>query len=68
VQERLTSQVANAIDEHLKPKGVGVVIEAVHLCMACRGVRKPADTVTSKLIGMMKKKAMRAEFLSLARE
>ncbi|WP_106397129.1 GTP cyclohydrolase I FolE [Actinocorallia populi] len=52
VQERLTSQVADALMDHLKPRGVIVVIEAEHLCMTMRGVRKPgAKTVTSAVRG-----------------
>ena len=68
VQERLTEQVADAIVEHLHPKGVGVVIRARHSCMGCRGVRKPrAVMTTSSLRGALKEKpAARAEFLGLA--
>lgn len=66
VQERLTTQIANAIDEHLKPKGVAVLISAKHLCMCMRGVRKGADTVTSCLRGVMLKPEVRSEFLALA--
>ncbi|MEY2785822.1 MAG: cyclohydrolase, partial [Planctomycetota bacterium] len=52
VQERLTVQIADAIDTVLKPRGVAVVIEAKHQCMSLRGVRKPcADTVTSRMLG-----------------
>lgn len=55
MQERLTSQIADAIMEHLKPKGVGVVIEAEHLCMSMRGVAKPgAETVTSAVRGILR--------------
>jgi GTP cyclohydrolase IA len=63
VQERLTSQVADAIERTLEPKGVLVVIEAEHLCMSMRGVRKPgASTVTSAVRGMMRRNpATRAE-------
>jgi GTP cyclohydrolase I len=69
VQERLTEQIAEAIETHLSPAGVGVVIEATHSCMVCRGVRKPGATmVTSALRGALKDKpAARAEFLTLAR-
>ena len=66
-QERLTKQVADLLDEHLAPKGVGVVIEAEHLCMSMRGVRKPGSvTVTSAVRGMFKANpATRAEALSI---
>lgn len=55
VQERLTSQVADTLDASLKPKGVMVVIEAEHLCMSMRGVRKPGSTtVTSAVRGLFR--------------
>ena len=68
VQERLTEQVADAIDETLQPRGVGVVIEAVHLCMMMRGVEKQGSkTITSALRGQFRDCPMtRAEFLALA--
>ena len=68
VQERLTQQIAEAIDEVLKPVGVGVVIEAVHLCMMMRGVEKQnSRTITSALRGSFRDDAMtRDEFLRLA--
>jgi GTP cyclohydrolase I len=66
VQERLTTQVADALVEHLKPQGVIVVIECEHLCMTMRGVRKPgAKTVTSAVRGVMNNPATRAEAMSL---
>jgi GTP cyclohydrolase I len=66
VQERLTSQIADAMTEVLKPSGVLVVIEAEHLCMSMRGVRKPgARTVTSAVRGQMRAAATRAEAMSL---
>jgi GTP cyclohydrolase I len=67
VQERLTSQIADAIMRKLKPRGVIVVIEAEHLCMAMRGVRKPgAVTTTSAVRGQFKTNAAsRAEVLGL---
>ena len=67
VQERLTTQVARWIDDQLQPKGVGVVIEAEHLCMSLRGVQKPgARTVTSALLGHVRDDARtRQEFLAL---
>lgn len=68
VQERLGEQIANALDEVLQPKGVGVVIEAVHLCMMMRGVEKQGSrTITSSLRGAFRDDAKtRAEFLQLA--
>jgi len=68
VQERLTEQIAQAIDEVLAPKGVGVVIEAVHLCMMMRGVEKQnSKTITSALKGQFRECPMtRDEFLRLA--
>ncbi len=70
VQERLTSQIAHALMEHLEPRGVGVVIEARHLCMAMRGVEKQhSQTVTSAMLGEFRENARaRAEFLSLIRK
>lgn len=66
VQERLTKQVAEAIFKRIHPHGVGVVLEATHFCMACRGVKKPGSSmVTSCLLGSMREdKAMREEFLN----
>jgi len=68
VQERLTQQVADWLTEHVQPKGVGVVIEAEHLCMSLRGVRTPGTkTVTSALSGVLRDDPRsRAEFLALA--
>jgi GTP cyclohydrolase I len=68
VQERLTEQIAGAIDEVLKPRGVGVIIEAVHLCMMMRGVEKQnSRTITSALRGQFVTCSMtRNEFLGLA--
>ena len=66
VQERLTTQVADALMEVLEPRGVMVVIECEHLCMSMRGVRKPgARTVTSAMRGQLRDPASRAEALSL---
>jgi GTP cyclohydrolase I len=68
VQERLTEQVAAVLEEELKPQGVMVVIEARHLCVEMRGVKKPgAVTVTSALRGIFLQKAVREEFLDLLR-
>jgi GTP cyclohydrolase IA len=67
VQERMTSQIADALSEILKPRGVLVVIEAEHLCMAMRGIRKPgATTVTSAVRGIFRDSAAtRSEAMSL---
>ena len=68
LQERLTMQVADCLESHLHPKGVGVVLEAEHMCMSLRGVQKPgARTTTSTLRGLLRDDARtRSEFLSLA--
>lgn len=70
VQERLTEQLADAIDEVLQPRGVGVVVEAVHLCMMMRGVEKQnSKTITSAVRGEFRTCPMtRAEFLRLAHQ
>ncbi|QPK81551.1 GTP cyclohydrolase I FolE [Schaalia sp. ZJ405] len=66
VQERLTAQVADAINEVLHPQGVIVVIEAEHMCMSMRGVTKPgSSTVTSALRGIMNDGATRSEIMAL---
>src|SRR5687767_5397236 len=67
VQERMTSQIADALSDVLKPRGVIVVIEAEHLCMAMRGIRKPgATTVTSAVRGIFRDNApTRSEAMSL---
>jgi GTP cyclohydrolase I len=66
VQERLTTQIADAMTEILRPRGVIVVIEAEHLCMSMRGIRKPgATTVTSAVRGQLRNPATRAEAMSL---
>jgi GTP cyclohydrolase IA len=67
VQERLTKQVADWLQDHLDPKGVGVVLEAEHLCMSLRGVRADGSrTVTSSLHGLLRSDhRSRAEFFSL---
>lgn len=69
VQERLTAQIADWLDEELNPRGVGVVIEAEHLCQSLRGVKAAgACTVTSALRGIMRSDSRtREEFLSLTR-
>jgi GTP cyclohydrolase I len=68
VQERLTKQVAGWLDTNLQPKGVGVVIEAEHLCMTLRGVQAiGARTITSSLLGTLRDDARsRSEFLAVA--
>jgi GTP cyclohydrolase I len=68
VQERLTEQIASAIHETLNPQGVGVVIEAYHLCMMMRGVEKQnSKTITSAVRGLFRSDPRtREEFLSLA--
>jgi GTP cyclohydrolase I len=67
VQERMTSQIADALNDVLKPRGVLVIIEAEHLCMAMRGIRKPgATTVTSAVRGILRDNAAtRNEAMSL---
>ena len=67
IQEKLTAQIANAIDEVLQPKGVGVIIEASHLCVATRGIHKPdSKMVTSRMLGTFRSdQATRKEFLEL---
>lgn len=68
IQERLTRQVADAIETHLEARGVGVVVKAHHLCMGCRGVREPAtEMITSAMLGTLRRDAVsRSEFLRLA--
>jgi GTP cyclohydrolase I len=69
IQERLTSQIAKAIQEKLSPEGVGVIIEARHLCMVMRGVEKQnSAAMTSAMLGVFRdSKQTRDEFLSLIR-
>ena len=69
VQERLTRQIADAIQEAIEPRGVGVVIEARHMCMMMRGVEKQqSTTVTSAMVGCFRDQPTRHEFLSLVRQ
>ena len=70
IQERLTNQIANAIQQKITPLGVGVVIEARHLCMVMRGVEKESShTVTSAMLGSFKENPKtREEFLALIRQ
>jgi len=69
IQERLTSQIAKAIQEKLSPEGVGVIIEARHLCMVMRGVEKQhSAAMTSAMLGVFREnKQTRDEFLALIR-
>ena len=68
LQERLTEQVANYLESKLRPQGVMVVVEARHLCVEMRGVKKPgAVTVTSAIRGIFHQKSVREEFLDLVR-
>jgi GTP cyclohydrolase I len=68
VQERLTKQIADWLGTHLRPRGIGVIVEAEHLCMTLRGVRAAgATTITSSLLGTLRDDARsRAEFFTLA--
>jgi GTP cyclohydrolase I len=68
VQERLTRQIADSIQKAIEPQGVGVIIEARHLCMMMRGIEKQhSSTVTSAMVGCFREKETRTEFLSLVR-
>jgi GTP cyclohydrolase I len=70
IQERLTNQIASAIQQNISPLGVGVVVEARHLCMVMRGVEKQnSQTVTSAMLGSFRENVQtREEFLSLIRD
>ena len=67
IQERMTQQIAQAVETHLEARGVGVIVAAHHLCMGCRGVRLPAtELVTSAMLGTLRSNAdTRSEFLRL---
>ena len=67
IQEKMTAQIANAINDVLQPEGVAVILEAAHQCMTCRGVHKPGVTmVTSKMVGAFRDNdRTRREFLSM---
>jgi GTP cyclohydrolase I len=68
LQERLTTEIANSIMKHLEPKGAGVVIEARHLCIEMRGLKVPAQIVTSAVRGLFRDAIKtREEFLKLIR-
>ena len=67
-QEHLTSQIATAIDEILKPRGVAVMLEAEHSCMSVRGVEKQGSlTITTKFTGLFQDAAEQVRFISLVR-
>jgi len=70
VQERITSQIANVLEEELAPQGVIVVVEGEHLCMCARGVKKPGSkTITTATRGLYKQDAaLRAEFMQLIKQ
>ncbi len=67
IQEKMTAQIANAINNVLRPQGVGVIIKAEHYCMTARGIMKPGtDLVTSRMLGIFRSNAAtRQEFLSM---
>lgn len=67
IQEKMTAQIANAIDRVLQPQGVGVVLKAEHFCMTARGIMKPGtDLVTSRMLGVFRDSSItRQEFISL---
>jgi len=67
IQEKMTAQIANAINTVLQPQGVGVIIKAEHYCMTARGIMKPGtDLVTSRMLGIFRSNAAtRQEFLSM---
>jgi len=69
IQERLTQQIAHAVQEHISPQGVGVVVEARHMCMVMRGVEKQnSSAVTSAMLGVFRdNRTTRSEFLALVR-
>jgi len=67
VQERMTDQIAAALEEHLNPLGVGVLVTGNHSCMAARGIQKQGNMITSRLTGVMRTdQTARAEFLALS--
>jgi GTP cyclohydrolase I len=69
VQERMTDQIADAVDEYLSPVGVGVIVTASHSCMSMRGIQKHGEMVTAKMIGAMRDKPeARAELMALHRD
>jgi len=68
LQERMTKQVADALNEHLRPQGVIVVVQARHLCMEMRGVKSGADIVTSEIRGQFQRFETRNEFFEMLRK
>ncbi|MGY4336210.1 GTP cyclohydrolase I [Bradyrhizobium sp. LM2.9] len=68
IQEKMTAQIANTINDVLRPEGVGVIIKATHHCMTTRGAHKPGtDLVTSRMLGVFRDNALtRQELLGLA--
>lgn len=68
IQEKMTAQIANTINDVLKPQGVGVIVKASHHCMTTRGIHKPdSDLVTSRMLGCFRDSPLtRQEFLSMA--
>ncbi len=68
IQEKLTREIADAIQKHLNPVGVGVIIEAQHMCMVARGVGKQNSVMTtSALLGQFREQQVRSEFLALVK-
>lgn len=68
VQERLTTQIADALQEHLAPQGVGVIVKARHMCMESRGISQQGHyTVTSALRGVFREGVVRNEFMELSK-
>jgi GTP cyclohydrolase IA len=65
VQERMTRQIADSIDQNLKPVGIAVVVEAQHMCMRMRGVRNGSDIVTSEIRGAFKNFETKQEFFNI---
>lgn len=66
IQERLTTQIGEALMTHVAPLGVGVIVQARHTCMTARGIRTDGEMVTSSLLGVLRtNEALRAEFLAL---
>jgi GTP cyclohydrolase IA len=68
IQERMTRQIGDTLQKHLEPIGCGVIVQATHGCMVCRGVKKSgAQMTTSALYGLFKEPALRAEFMGFIR-